>query len=85
MTDSSPVVKIKDAYKIMLAEIKAMDVRMGVLAHTILQYKSKEKIIDRKNKIVEVDELEDLQWFSDNIPFDTFESSYFFIFLLFHF
>lgn len=77
MTDSSPVVKIKDAYKIMLAEIKAMDVRMGVLAHTILQYKSKEKIIDRKNKIVEVDELEDLQWFSDNIPFDTIQSSYF--------
>lgn len=41
MTDSSPVVKIKDAYKVMLAEIKAMDVRMGVLSHTILQYKSK--------------------------------------------
>ena len=61
MTDSSPVVKIKDAYKIMLSEIKAMDVRMGVLSHTILQYKSKEKIVDKKNKVVEVDELEDLQ------------------------
>ncbi len=55
MTDSSPVVKIKDAYKIMLGEIKAMDVRMGVLSHTILQYKSKEKITDKKNKVVDVD------------------------------
>lgn len=27
----------------MLAEIKSMDVRMGVLNHTILQYKTKEK------------------------------------------
>lgn len=60
MTDSSPVVKIKDAYKIMLAEIKAMDVRMGVLSHTILQYKAKEKNVDKKNKILDVDELEDL-------------------------
>jgi estrogen-related receptor beta like 1 len=59
MTDSSPVVKIKDAYKVMLAEIKAMDVRMGVLSHTILQYKSKEKITDKK-KVVDVDDLEDL-------------------------
>ena len=50
MTDSSPVVKIKDAYKIMLSEIKAMDVRMGVLSHTILQYKSKEKITEKVNK-----------------------------------
>jgi len=60
MTDSSPVVKIKDAYKIMLAEIKSMDVRMGVLSHTILQYKSKEKNVDKKNKILDMDELEDL-------------------------
>lgn len=52
MTDSSPVVKIKDAYKIMLAEIKSMDVRMGVLSHTILQYKSKERVHDKKAKNV---------------------------------
>ncbi len=63
MTDSSPVVKIKDAYKGMLAEIKSMDVRMGVLSHTILQYKSKEKITDKKSKVVDIDELEDLAWF----------------------
>lgn len=43
-----------------------MDVRMGVLSHTILQYKSKEKITDKK-KVVEVDELEDLAWFFDSI------------------
>lgn len=60
MTDSSPVVKIKDAYKVMLAEIKGMDVRMGVLSHTILNYKAKEKNVDKKNKILDVDELEDL-------------------------
>jgi hypothetical protein len=62
MTDSSPVVKIKDAYKIMLAEIKAMDVRMGVLSHTILQYKSKEKIIDKNaKKVVDAEDLEDFE------------------------
>lgn len=62
MTDSSPVVKIKDAYKIMLAEIKAMDVRMGVLSHTILQYKAKEKIVDKNaKKIVDAEDLEDFE------------------------
>jgi len=60
MTDSSPVVKIKDAYKTMLAEIKSMDVRMGVLSHTILQYKSKERVVDKKSKnAMELDDLED--------------------------
>ena len=39
MTDSSPVVKIKESLKNILTEIKGMDVRMGVLSHTILQYK----------------------------------------------
>lgn len=58
MTDSSPVVKIKDAYKIMLAEIKTMDVRMGVLSHTILQYKSKERTTDKKGKAaMDMDDL----------------------------
>ena len=60
MTDSSPVVKIKDAYKIMLSEIKSMDVRMGVLSHTILQYKSKERITDKKGKnVIDLDGLEE--------------------------
>ena len=62
MTDSSPVVKIKDAYKIMLAEIKSMDVRMGVLSHTILQYKSKERIVDKNaKKIIDAEDLEDFE------------------------
>jgi len=60
MTDSSPVVKIKDAYKTILAEIKSMDVRMGVLGHTILQYKSKEKNTDRKNKVIDAEDLEEM-------------------------
>lgn len=62
MTDSSPVVKIKDAYKIMLAEIKGMDVRMGVLSHTILQYKSKQKIFDKNaKKIIDAQDLQDFE------------------------
>ncbi len=48
MTDNSPVVKIKESLINILAEIKSMDVRMGVLSHTILQYKTKEKSGDRK-------------------------------------
>ena len=49
MTDSSPVVKIKESLKNILGEIKSMDVRMGVLNHTILQYKSKERSQNMKN------------------------------------
>ena len=48
MTDNSPVVKIKESLIKIMAEIKSMDVRMGVLSHTILQYKTKEKFQDRK-------------------------------------
>ena len=48
MTDNSPVVKIKESLINILAEIKSMDVRMGVLSHTILQYKTKEKSGDGK-------------------------------------
>jgi len=40
-----------------------MDVRMGVLSHTILQYKTKEKFQDRKaNKIVDAEDLYDFEW-----------------------
>ena len=48
MTDNSPVAKIKESLIKIMAEIKSMDVRMGVLSHTILQYKTKEKFQDRK-------------------------------------
>lgn len=59
MTDSSPVVKIKESLKNLQNEIKAMDVRMGVLNHTILQYKSKERHEDRKYRNLEAEEFDD--------------------------
>ena len=63
MTDNSPVVKIKDALNKITVEIKTMDVRMGVLSHTILQYKTKEKAGDKKNyKHVDMEDLYDLEW-----------------------
>mgnify|MGYP003684224177 CR=1 FL=1 len=49
MTDSSPVVKIKESLKNILGEIKTMDVKMGFLSHTILQYKTKERSQNMKN------------------------------------
>ena len=48
MTDNSPVAKIKESLMKIMAEIKTMDVRMGVLSHTLLQYKTNEKSGDRK-------------------------------------
>lgn len=43
-----------------MAEIKSMDVRMGVLSHTILQYKAKEKAGDRKAyKNIDAEDLYD--------------------------
>jgi hypothetical protein len=42
-----------------MAEIKSMDVRMGVLSHTILQYKTKEKNQDKKSLLKNID-AEDL-------------------------
>lgn len=61
MTDTSPVVKIKEALKNMQVEIKSMDVRLGVLNHTVLQYKSKERNQDKKIKNIEADEFDDLE------------------------
>lgn len=62
MTDSSPVVKIKESLKNILVEIKTMDVRMGVLSHTILGYKTKEKNSGGKaGKNIEVEELYDFE------------------------
>ena len=62
VTDNSPVVKIRDSLKNILAEIKSMDVRMGVLNHTILQYKSKERsqnLRPNKNLSVDPDEFDE--------------------------
>ncbi len=36
-----------------------MDVRIGVLAHTILQYKTREKFTNRKDNKLDIDEFED--------------------------
>ena len=45
-----------------MAEIKSMDVRMGVLSHTILQYKTKEKAGDRRAaKNIESEDLYDFE------------------------
>ena len=59
MTDNSPVAKIKYSLMKIMAEIKSMDVRMGVLSHTILQYKTKEKNQDKKSLLKNID-AEDL-------------------------
>jgi hypothetical protein len=59
MTDNSPVAKIKESLIRIMAEIKSMDVRMGVLSHTILQYKTKEKNQDKKSLLKNID-AEDL-------------------------
>ncbi len=47
-----------------MAEIKSMDVRMGVLSHTILQYKTKEKTQDKKALLKNMDheDLYDFEW-----------------------
>lgn len=62
MTDNSPVAKIKESLMKIIAEIKSMDVRMGVLSHTILQYKTKERAGDRKAmKNIDAEDLYDFE------------------------
>jgi len=46
MTDSSPVVKIKASIQKLSSEIKSIDVRIGVLNHTVLHYRTKEKRVE---------------------------------------
>jgi hypothetical protein len=46
MTDSSPVVKIKASIAKLVGEIKGIDVRIGVMNHSVLQYRTKEKRFD---------------------------------------
>lgn len=41
MADSSPVVKVKAAIQKMSSELKTMDVRIGVLNHSVLEYRVK--------------------------------------------
>ena len=39
-----------------------MDVRLGVLNHTVLQYKTKERNTDKRSRNIEAEEFEDLVW-----------------------
>lgn len=50
--------KIKESLIRLMTEIKSMDVRMGVLSHTILQYKTKEKNTDKKAKNIVEEEYD---------------------------
>lgn len=50
MADSSPVVKIKAAMQKMVAELKTMDVRIGVLNHSVLEYRVKEKRAEERGQ-----------------------------------
>lgn len=51
MTDSSPVVKIKASISKLVTEIKGIDVRVGVMNHTILQYRTKERRSDENGEM----------------------------------
>jgi intraflagellar transport protein 57 len=44
MTDTSPVVRIKKALQAMKREIKEMELRMGVLSHTLMHAKMRQKL-----------------------------------------
>ena len=44
MTDTSPVVRIKKALQEMKREIKEMELRMGVLSHTLMHAKMRQKL-----------------------------------------
>ncbi len=71
MTDTSPVAKIKESLMKISAEIKSMDVRMGVLSHTILQYKTKERTQDKRTlKNVEAEEEYDFEWLLESVKFN---------------
>ena len=44
MTDTSPVVRIKKALQSLKREIKEMELRMGVLSHTLMHAKMRQKL-----------------------------------------
>ena len=45
MTDTSPLLKIKEALGSIKAEIKAMELRIGVVGHTIMQSKIRYELV----------------------------------------
>ena len=50
-TDSSPIVKIKGALQKLKNEIKNMDLRIGVLNHSVTQHKLKEHSAEESNPL----------------------------------
>jgi len=57
-TDSSSLVKIKTAIQKLRQDIKAMDLRAGVLSHTVMQHKVREKRNPEEAGIGVIDEIE---------------------------
>ena len=59
MTDTSPLVKIKAALSKLRSEINSMDIRIGVLGHTLMQSKlKKSNSLSSKNKEGISDDME---------------------------
>lgn len=57
MTDSTPLVQIKKALQKLRIEIKYMDLRIGVLNHTVMVHKFKEKKTQDEKIDFEFDQL----------------------------
>lgn len=57
-TDSSALVKIKTAIQKLSADIKAMDLRAGVLSHTVMQHKVRQKRHPEEAGVPGIDEIE---------------------------
>ena len=49
VTDSSPVVKIKNSIEQLQKEIQSMDVRIGILRHSVMQFKYKQNRYEQEN------------------------------------
>lgn len=57
-TDSSSLVKIKTAIQKLKQDIKAMDLRAGVLSHTVMQHKVREKRNPDDAALAPIEEIE---------------------------
>lgn len=57
-TDSSALVKIKTAIQKLRGDIKAMDLRAGVLSHTVMQHKVRQKRNPDEAGVAAIDEIE---------------------------
>ncbi len=50
MTDTSPLVKIKQAIHLLRQEIQSLEIRLGVVSNTLIHAKIKEKSADEMGK-----------------------------------